>query len=176
MSSPLLLQQCPVCLVRLTRMVWVICGRWPYSCFLVGCCFYVLFRITRSMLVLLPSSLFSSRFVRVEVVQPYSSTDTTTTWKNCLFNLSVRLDFHMIDNLFIAVHAFPIRALTSFSVDGHLPHITQTIRVRRTRHVGHCWRSKDELISDVLLWKPAYGHAGVGRPAKTYIDQLCADT
>ena len=36
---------------------------------------------------------------------------------------------------------------------GHLPHITQTIRIRRTRHTGHCWRSKDELISDVLQWK-----------------------
>ena len=25
---------------------------------------------------------------------------------------------------------------------------------RRTRHAGHCWRSKDELISVVLLWTP----------------------
>ena len=37
---------------------------------------------------------------------------------------------------------------------GHLPPITKTIQVRRTRHVGHGWRSKDELISDVLLWTP----------------------
>ena len=41
---------------------------------------------------------------------------------------------------------------------------------------GHCWRSKDELISDVLLWTPAHGCAGVGRPARTYIQQLCEDT
>ena len=34
---------------------------------------------------------------------------------------------------------------------GHLPPITKTIHVRRTRHAGHCWRSRDELISDVLL-------------------------
>ena len=33
----------------------------------------------------------------------------------------------------------------------HLPPITKTIQVRRTRHAGHCWRSRDELISDVLL-------------------------
>ena len=32
----------------------------------------------------------------------------------------------------------------------HLPPISQTIQVRRTRHAGHRWRSKDELISDVL--------------------------
>ena len=52
---------------------------------------------------------------------------------------------------------------------GHLPPITKTIQVRRTRHVGHCWRSKDELISDVLLWTPIYGQAKAGRPARTYI-------
>ena len=34
---------------------------------------------------------------------------------------------------------------------GHLPPITKTIQVRRTRHAGHCWRSRDKLISDVLL-------------------------
>ena len=33
----------------------------------------------------------------------------------------------------------------------HLPLITKTIQVRRTRHAGHCWRSRDELIRDVLL-------------------------
>ena len=33
---------------------------------------------------------------------------------------------------------------------GHLPPITKTIQVRRTRHAGHCWRSNDEHISDIL--------------------------
>ena len=50
----------------------------------------------------------------------------------------------------------------------HLPPITKTIQVRRTRHAGHCWRSKDELISDVLLWTPTHGRAKAGRPARTY--------
>ena len=51
----------------------------------------------------------------------------------------------------------------------HLPPIMKTIQVRRTRHAGHCWRSKDELISEVLLWTPTYGRAKVGRPARTYM-------
>ena len=59
---------------------------------------------------------------------------------------------------------------------GHLPPMTKTIQVRRTRHAGHCWRSRDELISDVLLWTPTYGRAKAGRPARTYIQQLCEDT
>ena len=51
------------------------------------------------------------------------------------------------------------------------------IYIRRTRDAGHhCWRSKDELVSDVLLWIPTYGQAKAGRPAWTYIQQLCEDT
>ena len=59
---------------------------------------------------------------------------------------------------------------------GHLPHISKTIQVRRTSHAEHCWRSKDELISNVLLWIPSHGRAKVGRSARTYIQQLCAST
>ena len=59
---------------------------------------------------------------------------------------------------------------------GHMPPITKTIQVRRTRHAEHCWRSRDELIRDVLLWTPTHGRAKAGRPARTYIQQLCEDT
>ena len=58
----------------------------------------------------------------------------------------------------------------------HLPLIKKTIQVRRTGHVGHCWGSRDELISDVLLWTPTYARAKAGRPARNYIQQLCEDT
>ena len=94
MSSFLLLQQCPACLVRLTWIVFVIGGRWPYSWCLVGCCHQDLFKIARNILVWLPSSFFSSRFVRVHVVHPYSSIDATAAWKKLRFILSVRSDFH----------------------------------------------------------------------------------
>ena len=59
---------------------------------------------------------------------------------------------------------------------GHLPPITKTIQVRQTRYAGHCWRSRGELISDVLLWTPTHGRAKAGQPARTYIQQLCEDT
>ena len=59
---------------------------------------------------------------------------------------------------------------------GHLPLITKTIQVRRTRHARHCWRSRDELISDVLQWTQSYGRTKTGRPARAYIQQLCEDT
>ena len=52
---------------------------------------------------------------------------------------------------------------------GHLPPISNTIQTRRARHVGHCWRSKGELISDVLMRTTSLGRARVKRPARTYL-------
>ena len=65
---------------------------------------------------------------------------------------------------------------TKQQLHGHLPPITKTIQVRRTGHAGHCWGSRDELISDVVLWTPSHSREKVGRPAWTYIQQLCEDT
>ena len=64
---------------------------------------------------------------------------------------------------------------TRHQLYGHQPPIMKTIQVRRTRHAGHCWRSRDELISDVLLWTPTYGRAKTGWPTQTCIQQLCED-
>ena len=65
---------------------------------------------------------------------------------------------------------------TRHQLYGHLSPITKTIQVRRIRHAGHYWRSRDELIRDVLLWNPTHGCAKAGRPSRTYIQQLCEDT
>ena len=39
---------------------------------------------------------------------------------------------------------------------GHLPPIMKSIQIKRNRHAGHCWRSRDELIShipvDTFTW------------------------
>ena len=65
---------------------------------------------------------------------------------------------------------------TNHQLFAHLPPITKTILVRRIRHAGHCWRSRNELISDVLLWTPTYGREKAERPARTYTQQLGEDT
>ena len=59
---------------------------------------------------------------------------------------------------------------------GPLPPISHTIRERRVTFAGHCWRSKEELVSDLILWEPRHGKARRGRPRKTYINQLLEDT
>ena len=86
MSSSLLLQQCPACLVCLTWIVFGMGGRWPYSWCLVGCCRQDLFNIARNILVYLPSSFFSSRLVSVQVVHPYSSIDMIPQYYHFLSN------------------------------------------------------------------------------------------
>ena len=58
----------------------------------------------------------------------------------------------------------------------HLPLISKTIQSGWTRHAGHCVKSKDELISDFLLWTPSHWRRRVGWPARTYLQQLCVDT
>ena len=65
---------------------------------------------------------------------------------------------------------------TRHQLYGHQPPITKTIQVRRTRHTGPSWRSRDELISDELRWTHTYDQPKAGRPARTYIQQLCEDT
>ena len=64
-----------------------------------------------------PCRFVLKRFIKVLMVQPCNSTVTARAWKNSRFISSERLDFHMVDNLSIAVHAFPMRMLTSLSVD-----------------------------------------------------------
>ena len=58
----------------------------------------------------------------------------------------------------------------------HLPPITKTIQISRTRYAGHSWRSKDELISDVFLWTPSHGRASVCRLIRAYLQQFFTDT
>ena len=50
-SSSLLLQQCPACLVHLSWIVFMMGARWPYTWCLVGCCRQDLFNIARNILV-----------------------------------------------------------------------------------------------------------------------------
>ena len=59
---------------------------------------------------------------------------------------------------------------------GYLPPISLKIRDRRLHFCGHCYRSQNELISNVLLWQPRHGSNPIGRPRKTFISQLVDDT
>ena len=98
-----------------------------------------------------------------------------TTW-TLTKRLEKKLDGNYTRMLRAILNKYWRQHPTRHNLYGHLPPITKTIQVRRTRHAGHCWRSRDELIRDVLLWTPTHGRAKAGRPARTYIQQLCEDT
>ena len=112
-------------------------------------------------------------FFQVAVVSilPYGCTTWTLTKR-----LEKKLDGNYTRMLRAILNKSWWQHPTRHQLYGHLPPITKTIQVRRTRHAGQRWRSRDELISDVLLWSPTYGRARAGRPARTYIQQLCEDT
>ena len=65
--------------------------------------------------------------------------------------------------------------LTNKELYKDIPKIRDTIRQHRLRFVGHCWRSKEEIVSDVPLWQPSHGKRERGRPA-TFISLLMNDT
>ena len=72
-----------------------------------------------------------------------------TTW-----TLTKRLEKKLDGNYIRMLRAILNKSLqqhpTRHQLYGHLPPITKIIQVRRTRHAGHCWRSRDELISDTI--------------------------
>ena len=98
-----------------------------------------------------------------------------TTW-TLTKRMETKLDGNYIRMLRATLNKFWRQRPTKKKPYGCLPPITKTFQVRRTRHAGHFWRSRDELISDILLWTSLDGRAKVGRLAGTYIQQLCGDT
>ena len=56
-----------------------------------------------------------------------------------------------------------------------LARISTTIRERLLSFKGHCWRSKNEVVSDLVLWEPKHSKRSVGGQALTFVDLLEAD-
>ena len=77
----------------------------------------------------------------------------------------------------LPIHSFSPRKEhpTRQRLYGTLPTLSSTIRERRLRFAGHRGRTKEELVSSELLWTPKHGYTKVGRPSKTYIQQLAQD-
>ena len=76
-----------------------------------------------------------------------------TTWKLTKW-LEKKLDGNYTRMLRAILNKSWRQHPTRHQLYGHLPPITKTIQVGRTKHAGNCWRSRDQLISDVLLWTP----------------------
>ena len=98
-----------------------------------------------------------------------------STWK-LTKRLEKKLDGNYTRMLHAILNNYWRQHPTRHQLHGHLPSIRKTLQARRTRHAGHCWRSRDELMSDLLLWTPTYGRTKAGRTGRTYIQQLCEDT
>ena len=107
----------------------------------------------------------------VESVLLYGSTTWTLTKKQ-----EARLDGCYTRMLRAALNVSWEDHPTKRFLYGPLPPVTTKIRERRLRFAGHCYRSKHELVSDVLLWEPKHGKQSVGAPARTYVKQLTDNT
>ena len=143
LTSSLLLQQCPACLVRLIWIVFVMSSWWLYSCCFLGCCLLDFFNIARSILVLLPSSFVFIRLVSVHVVHPHSvlfyGSGLTSIWP-------------------IAVHAFASHLLMFFLVDETLlPRYvklsTSYIELPFSVEMSPFWLKHMYSVFSALIWR-----------------------
>ena len=75
----------------------------------MGCCYQDSFKTDVAPLCGSYLAFSSSVFLK--------SNHIAATWKNSCFISSDRLDFNVIDNVFIAIYAFPIRIFSSISVN-----------------------------------------------------------
>ena len=98
---------------------------------------------------------------------------TTWTQTKCL---EKKLDGTCTRMLWVILNKSWKQHPTKQQLYGHHPPISKTIQTRRTRYAGHCWGSKNELISDVPLWNHSHGCASVGQLTRTYLQQLSTDT
>ena len=59
---------------------------------------------------------------------------------------------------------------------GDLPKISDVVRERRLRLAGHCMRHKNEVSSNLVIWRPSRGSRNRGRPTNTFVDTIMRDT
>ena len=77
--------------------------------------------------------------------------DGCTTW-TLTKHMEKKLDNNYTKMLRTVLNKSWRQNCTKQQLYSHQPPITKIIQIRQTRHVGHHWRSKGELISDIVLW------------------------
>ena len=98
-----------------------------------------------------------------------------TTW-----TLTKRLEKKVDGNYTRMLHAILNKSWrqhpTRHQLYGHLTLSRKRFKLDEPDMQDTAEEAGDELIRDVLLWTPTHGRAKAGRPARTYIQQLCEDT
>ena len=86
-------------------------------------------------------------------MHPYSSIDTTATWKKLRFILSVRSEFHMTDSLSLAVHAFASRVLMSVlkNLNGFQRNWSTTSQILTIRRILEGVRAKNLEVTILFV-------------------------
>ena len=101
----------------------------------------------------LPSNLKKTFFrVTVETVLLYGSVSWTLTT-----HLEKKIDGAYTRMQRTALNRSWKDHHTNVELYGHIPPISKSLQQQRMRFARHCWRSKEELAGDVLLWKPTHG-------------------
>ena len=98
------------------------------------------------------------------------------TWE--LFSISLDIDYCTEKKRLEDCYTRLLRAAVSRSLRDHISNkalydwICLQFQIRRLQLSGHCWRSKNKTVSQLLLWYLKHCRRSRGRPATTFIDQL----
>ena len=73
----------------------------------------------------------------------------------CIYVCVICACKHIRTSIRALSHTYTQLSHSLFSLSRHetvavRPPISQIIQVKQTRHARHCWRSKDEIINDIL--------------------------
>ncbi len=62
---------------------------------------------------------------------------------------------------------------TKAEIYGSIPPISTTVAQRRARFAGHCYRAKEQVVSDLICWRLPCPNRG--RRPLNYLDMVCND-
>ena len=80
------------------------------------------------------------------------------------------VNFCIVDkNPLVVKNANWWQSITKKVIYAGLPRISTTIGERRLRFSGHCWRSTNEVVSDLVSCEPKHGKRSVGGQARTFV-------
>ena len=106
----------------------------------------------------------------------FRATVETVLLHGSTHSLNKKLDGAYTQMLRVAKDVTWRQRITNEALYAGLPRISTTIKEKNLRFSGHCWTSKNEVPSDVVLWEPKHGKRNVGGQACTFVDLLEADT
>ena len=120
-------------------------------------------------------STFSDRLLNPLDQVSYIGKNISSTESNVNIHLAKAWNGNCTIILRAVLNKIWMKQLKKLKLHGHLHSISQTTQVIWRRHNVHFWKSKDELMGDVLLLTTTHGDTSFSWAATSSNRQFCAN-